>query len=677
METIFIQVVAYRDRELVPTIQDAIAQATHPERLRFGICWQYESEEEKHYINPLKTLKNCRIQAISSQKSRGVGWARSQVQKLWCKEKYTLQIDSHMRFAEGWDKQVIEMLNLCPSQKPLLTAYVAGYEPPRNLMDDIPTRLESEKFYESGVLTLKPTGNLSQYSTPQPGAFVSGHFIFADASIIEEVPYDPDIYFTGEEVLLAARAWTRGWDIYYPHKTLCWHYYNSGNKRPLHWQDHQKWWTQNQVSEQRFRQIMGMESSSKQFGVYGLGKTRTLAEYEEVAGVKFQQRSKESAPQSGSLRDRKLLLLCAKPALDSTKTEKIKKIIWEGVNWDYLLRTASQQRVMPLLYWNLKNTCPEAVPETTFTQLEQDFHTNAVHNLLLTKELHNILNLFQDHNITAIPFKGPVLATSVYGNLSMRQFGDLDIILRKQDMVNAQKLLLSQGYVLQRKQNHLTPTNQNIYLDSQHRYDEWYWKTLDNNSLFGARVEIHWETTAKHIINPLNLETVWQHLETISISGMTFPSLPPEVLLPILCINYAKDHWTQLKMVSDIAQLIDTYKDLDWAKVMDYANNLGRQRNLFLGLLLAHELLDSNIPQTICQKIDTDTVAKSLAKQVRQRLFDNYGSHPGIVENTMFNLRLREHLQDKIRYIFFSTTKVLETRLTFKYLSAINKVSLT
>ncbi|WP_049802551.1 GlcNAc-transferase family protein [Gloeothece verrucosa] len=96
MDTIFIQIASYRDRELVPTVLDALAQAAHPERLSFGICWQYQTEEELQYIEPLKNLKNCRIDAVSAAQSRGACWARSRTQKLWRGERYTLQIDSHI-----------------------------------------------------------------------------------------------------------------------------------------------------------------------------------------------------------------------------------------------------------------------------------------------------------------------------------------------------------------------------------------------------------------------------------------------------------------------------------------------------------------------------------------------------------------------------------------------------
>ena len=155
MDSIFIQIVAYRDLELIPTVEEAIAHAAHPEGLSFGICWQYGTDKEKNYISKLKAIKNCRIIALTASQACGVGWARSLVQKLWEKERYTLQIDAHMRFLPGWDVELIKMLKRCPSEKPLLSTYPPAYRPPRELVGDTPSRLEPDKFRDPGTLTLR------------------------------------------------------------------------------------------------------------------------------------------------------------------------------------------------------------------------------------------------------------------------------------------------------------------------------------------------------------------------------------------------------------------------------------------------------------------------------------------------------------------------------------------
>jgi Glycosyltransferase (GlcNAc) len=286
MNTIFVQIASYRDIELIPTIKDAIEQAHFPELLSFGICWQYQTESELRYIDALKSIKNCRVTSVLASYSKGVGWARAEVQKMFESEKYALQIDSHMRFVKDWDILLINMLNLCPSEKPVLTAYPASYTPPRILNNNFVSGMIFDKFHKSGIITFKGSGeDLSKFHLPQPGSFIAGGFIFSSSSIINEVPVDPNIYFLGEEFLFSARTWTRGWDIYHPNKLLCWHYYNEKcTSRPLHWQDND-WTSLDCSSAQRFRKILGLESSSEDFGIYGLGCDRALSAYIKICNI--------------------------------------------------------------------------------------------------------------------------------------------------------------------------------------------------------------------------------------------------------------------------------------------------------------------------------------------------------------------------------------------------------
>ena len=639
METIFIQIAADRDRELIPTVEDAIAQATHPERLSFGICWQFETQEEFHYIDSLRTIKNCRIESIPATQSRGVCWARSKVQKLWRGERYTLQIDSHMRFAPGWDTQLIEMLAQCPSDKAILSAYPPAYEPPRNLLGNTPSRLVPNGFNEAGILGLIATDDLSKYSSPQPGAFIAAGFVFSDAFIIKEVPYDPNIYFLGEEVLFSARAWTRGWDIYHPHRTVCWHYYNNTKTRPLHWEDCKNWGTHNSVSEQRFRQIVGIELSSQKFGVYGLGKIRTLADYEALAGVTFREQRKDS--------ETELLYSCLRTPIDSPTADRIKTLLEQNIDWTYLINTASRHGLMPLLYHNLNTTYPEAVPEAILTQLRDNFHANSLRNLSRTQELLKLLDLFHTHDIPAIPYKGPILAASVYGNIALRQFADLDILVHERDFLKVGELLLSQGY-----QPQVT----------------WDWEQSFVNSNGTIEVDIHKAIIPPYFPLPLDFEHLWQRSQPLSLVGTTVASFCPEDLLFILCIQVSKDccenqgRLEQLIKVCDIAQVIRTYPNLNWQTLVETARKSASLRMLYFGLLLSNNLLGTTIPQDIWLDVKADAVAVSLATQVCEHLFSKGNNPPSFsrylpapinigIQRFIFYARIREKVQHKIQYI--------------------------
>jgi hypothetical protein len=141
-----------------------------------------------------------------------------------------------------------------------------------------------------------------------------------------------------------------------------------------------------------------------------------------------------------------LLLECARTALGIAGAEPLSPLWREGIDWPRLLRLALRHRVMPLLYRGLQATGPDAVLRAALDELRSHFHANAQRNLFLAGTLRTLLRLLEAHGIPAIPFKGPVLAVAVYGKLALRQFGDLDLLVRTQDASRARDLLLTQGY---------------------------------------------------------------------------------------------------------------------------------------------------------------------------------------------------------------------------------------
>ena len=129
-----------------------------------------------------------------------------------------------------------------------------------------------------------------------------------------------------------------------------------------------------------------------------------------------------------------LLLDCARTCLDAQGASRIKSLISKDIDWTYLSRIARGHGVMPLLYRTLNSTCSDAVPKEILQELREHFYANAGRNLFLTKELIKIVEFFEAHGIPSIPYKGPVLAASVYGNLAFREFGDLDILVSEREL---------------------------------------------------------------------------------------------------------------------------------------------------------------------------------------------------------------------------------------------------
>ncbi len=341
--------------------------------------------------------------------------------------------------------------------------------------------------------------------------------------------------------------------------------------------------------------------------------------------------------------ENELLLCCARTRMDSKRADQLRSLLQKDIDWTYLTQMALRHGVMPLLYFNLNSTCPNAVPKTTLEQFRGYFNANALNNLSLTSELLKLLNLFKDHGIPAIPFKGPVLTASIYGNLTLRQFCDLDILVHERDFLRTRELLISQGY-------------RSWYeLDWQHAF------VHDGSRVY---VDLHQALTPRYCPFRLDFEGLWQRLEPVSLADTTVVNFSPEDLLMILCVQLSRDcceKREQLAKVCDIAELIYARQTLDWQRVIEQARTLNSTRMLFLGLLLASDLLGTALPEEVLLKIQADSIVRSLAKQVSDRLFqeadvslDISETHLSkLVENAFFHFRMRERLQYKLLYILY------------------------
>lgn len=295
-ETIFVQIAAYRDPELIPTVKDCIAKATKPGRLRFCIGWQFAEGES---IDELRNLPNIEIIEIPYKDSKGACWIRRKIQDRYKGETYTLQLDSHHRFIEGWDSKAVDMLESLKKKgvtKPLLTAYLPSYEPandPAARVQDI-WQINYDRFLPEGPIFLRPSTlkGWQNLHEPAPSRGLSAHFIFTLGQWCTEVPYDSELYFHGEEISLAVRSYTHGYDLFHPHKHLVWHQYTRSNVKK-HWDDNSNWNTLNTLSYRRVKILFGVDGEDQKqinFKECGLGTTRTLQDFERYAGVDFKKR---------------------------------------------------------------------------------------------------------------------------------------------------------------------------------------------------------------------------------------------------------------------------------------------------------------------------------------------------------------------------------------------------
>jgi hypothetical protein len=339
--------------------------------------------------------------------------------------------------------------------------------------------------------------------------------------------------------------------------------------------------------------------------------------------------------------EHEILCCCARLRLGPERAERLQVLLLEELDWNYLLRTANFHGVMPLLYHHLEAIGSEVVPQAVMEQLRDQFYRNATGNLFLTGELLKILSWCESAGIAAIPLRGPVLAALVYGNLSLRQrSSDLDILVRKPDVLKVKDLLVSQGF---RPLLSLARAQELKMLNSCYSYGF-------EHGTNEVKVDLHWDINPKYL-SFNDSEGFWQHLERRSLAGQWVLTLSPEDLLLSNCAHGSKHLWIRLAWICDVATLIEVHQRIiDWGKVLASATRLGSERMLFLGLYLAGEFFGAPLPEDIWRRLQSEPVVKSLARQVLARLFDETDYVDGIFETIPLHLKVRERLRDKVRY---------------------------
>jgi len=294
--TIYIQIASYRDPQLLPTLRDCLANAKYPENLRFGICWQHD---EKESLGEFIDDTRFTILDVPYNKSKGVCWARHAVQQHYRGEKYTLQLDSHHRFVKNWDEMLIKMMEQLIKKghkKPLLTGYIPSFDPDNDpgARIHVPWKMNFDRFIPEGAVFFLPASidNFKDLNEPIPSRFYSAHFCFTLGQFCKEVPHDPNYYFHGEEISIAVRAFTHGYDLFHPHRVVIWHEYTRKG-RIKQWDDDKIWVQRNEACHLRNRKLFEMDGEKKDidFGVYDFGKVRTVRDYEKYAGICFKKRA--------------------------------------------------------------------------------------------------------------------------------------------------------------------------------------------------------------------------------------------------------------------------------------------------------------------------------------------------------------------------------------------------
>ena len=327
-----------------------------------------------------------------------------------------------------------------------------------------------------------------------------------------------------------------------------------------------------------------------------------------------------------------LLQYCARTHLDATAIDQVNSLLKTNIHFADLLTLADQHRVKPLLHHNLAKYFPETLARSELKPLQQQCRRTSLHNMYLMQELLDITAVLEKHGIQAISFKGPLLA-KIYGDLSLREIKDLDFIVLPSDFQKAVDVLTGKGYGL------MLQVPWETHLASPVK------------SLTGTHsIDLHRDIVPKHLSCFKDSGELWNHVEPCFVLGRKAYGFTPDMLLFILCLNGTKESWFRLSRICDVAELVRAHPTMDWKRIVEMANRSGSRRLLFLGLCLAHQLLDAPLPAEIVNEINSDLAVKPLTAEVKKRLeASSLTVEPGEIERSLFHIKTRERWRDKIR----------------------------
>ena len=350
------------------------------------------------------------------------------------------------------------------------------------------------------------------------------------------------------------------------------------------------------------------------------------------------------------------LCICARVHLPEDARQRLESLVGQGLDWPLLHQLARRHRMVPLLHRHLKACCPDAVPVDLMQKLHQASQQIAFRNLTLASGLIKLIRSFQKEGIDSIPYKGPVLAELAYGDLALRHFDDLDIIVRPGDLDRARQLILAEGY------------KPYPYEELGGLFTENSCHNIYNHPGPDFNLELHWALVPSYFPLAFKRQRLWQRLRHIPFGGLTVLGQSREDLVLALCIHGGKHHWLRLSWIVDVAELLRQHHDLNWEFLVNEAARLRCKRLLLLGIWLAVNVLQAPVPASVSDLLSRDPVVPLLGAEVWEGIANREEVSWAGIKNVAFVCRARECSRDRVAYLFMRTFTPTQLEATWRHL---------
>jgi hypothetical protein len=335
-----------------------------------------------------------------------------------------------------------------------------------------------------------------------------------------------------------------------------------------------------------------------------------------------------------------LILACCRNPRQSSADSSALQIINSGIDWGLLFELTNFHRVGLIVGRHLLTVGAADVPKQVAEQIRYSQRAAAMKMMGQTAELIRILKVLVENGVQAIPFKGPVLAQYLYGDMILRESSDIDLLVEQQDVMNIKNILAGAGYG---PWPQLSILQEEAVLRSSCVYEL-------HNPGNGLHVELHWKNT-RHPSLPLPSDFVRTPQQEISIGGISVKMLPPHALLLLLCAHGTKHNWQHLRYVCDVADTVRVTGNINWETLLEASSRLGARRRVLVGLSLAQGLLEAPLPEEILREIEENRHVRRIAAQRSEEIRRGLRQEPGYWSICGFNLRSFDNWRGRLRYL--------------------------
>jgi len=333
------------------------------------------------------------------------------------------------------------------------------------------------------------------------------------------------------------------------------------------------------------------------------------------------------------------LLRAACSEIAEEKTARLRSLSRKPIRWKLLFDLADRNGTLPLLYQALSSAA-DIVPAGELSLLQQRYQSNLHKALFLSRELIRIHDRLSELGLAAMPYKGLALAEMIYGDIALRQSGDIDLLIRPEDFPLVREAMRELGYT---PHLNLSPAEERAYLKSGY-------ECAFDGAAGPNLLEVQWAIQPRFYAVDFDMNGLFQRAVNVTVAGHPVKTPSPEDLLLVLSAHAAKHVWGRLIWLCDIARLM-AQPALNWNEIGPRARSLGLVRILRVTMLLANHLLSANIPAAAQAGLPDDLAAQSLADEIQTHLGDEPTYNVESPAYFHLMMRLRERPADRLRFL--------------------------